>query len=102
MLKACILEECGSWEKILPQVEFSYSNSSHSSIDMSPYEALYGRRCKTLLYWSKVGDRGIMGFEMIKESTYKIRMIREGIKILQSRQKSCADNRRRLLEFEEG
>jgi hypothetical protein len=65
MLRACVLEDGGSWNHHLPLIEFSYNNSYHSSIGMAPYEALYGRKCKTLLCWAEVGDKSILGPEII-------------------------------------
>jgi len=55
MLPACTLEYVGSWDQFLPLVEFAYNNSYHSSIDMAPYKALYGRRCRTPVCWNEVG-----------------------------------------------
>lgn len=52
MLRACILEDGGSWCKHLPLIEFSYNNSYHSSNGMAPYEALYGRKCRASLCWA--------------------------------------------------
>nr|KYP39906.1 Retrovirus-related Pol polyprotein from transposon 17.6 [Cajanus cajan] len=75
LLRACVLDHLGSWEEILPLVEFTYNNSFHASIGMAPFEALYGRRLK---------------------------MIQERMKTAQSRQKSYADKRRKPLEFSEG
>ncbi|XP_004497965.1 uncharacterized protein [Cicer arietinum] len=69
---------------------------------MVPYEALYGRKCRTSLCWSEVGDKGILGPEVIQETTEKIKVIKDKLKIAQSRQKSYVDIRRRPLEFEEG
>ncbi|MCI70769.1 retrotransposon protein, partial [Trifolium medium] len=57
MLRACVLEDEGSWGDYLHLIEFSYNNSYHASIGMAPYEALYGRKCRTPLCWTKVGDR---------------------------------------------
>nr|XP_027186374.1 uncharacterized protein LOC113784409 [Cicer arietinum] len=102
MLRACILEEGGNWDTHLPLVEFSYNNSYHASIGMTPYEALYGRKCRTPLCWSEIGDKGILGPEVIQETTEMIKVIKDKLKIAQSRQKSYADIRRRPLEFEEG
>ncbi|XP_073223510.1 uncharacterized protein [Cicer arietinum] len=102
MLRACILEEGGNWDTHFPLVEFSYNNSYHASIGMTPFEALYGRKCRTPLCWSEVGDKGILGPEVIQETTEKIKVIKDKLKIAQSRQKSYADIRRRPLEFEEG
>lgn len=77
MLRACILEDGGNWDAHLPLVEFSYNNSYHSSIGMAPYEALYGRKCRTPLCWSEVGDKGILGPDVIRETTENIRLIKE-------------------------
>lgn len=72
MLRACTLESCGSWDNRLPLIEFAYNNSHHSSIGMAPYEALCGRKCRTPLCWSEVGDKEILGPEIIQETTEKI------------------------------
>jgi hypothetical protein len=69
---------------------------------MSPFEALYGRKWRTPLYWDQTGERQFFGPELIQEAEEQVRMIRENLRIAQSRQKSYADNRRRLLEFKEG
>jgi hypothetical protein len=102
MLRACALKHGGSWEKSLPYAEFSYNNSYQASLKMSPFEALYGRKCRTPLYWDQTGERQFFGPELIQEAEEQVRMIRENLRIAQSRQKSYADNRRRLLEFQEG
>jgi hypothetical protein len=102
MLHACVLEDGGSWSNYLHLIEFSYNNSYHSSIGMAPFEALYGRKCRTPLCWTEVGDRGLLGPDLIQETTLKVKSIREKIKVAQSRQKSYADRRRRPLEFDEG
>jgi hypothetical protein len=102
MLRACALKHGGSWDKSLPYAEFSYNNSYQASLKMSPFEALYGRKCRTPLYWDQTGERQFFGPELIQEAEEQVRMIRENLRIAQSRQKSYADNRRRLLEFKEG
>ena len=66
-------------------VEFSYNNSYHSSIDMAPYEALYGRKCKSPLCWEKVGERKLLGLEIIQMTSEKINLIYERLQIAQSR-----------------
>lgn len=86
----------------MPLVQFAYNNSHHSTIGMAPYEALYHRKCRTPLCWSDMGDKGILGPELVRETTDKIQKIRQQIKVAQIRQKSYADNRWRPLEFEEG
>jgi hypothetical protein len=69
---------------------------------MSPFEALYGRKCRTPLYWDQTGERQFFGPKVIQELEEQVRLIRENLRIAQTRQKSYADNRRRQLEFEEG
>ena len=61
MLRACVLEFKGSWDRHLPLMEFAYNNSYQSSIEMAPYEALYGRKCRTPLCWDEVGERKFSG-----------------------------------------
>jgi len=100
MLRACVLEFQGKWEDDLPLVEFSYNNSYQSTIKMAPFEALYGRKCRTPLCWSDLDEALIIGPEMIQETTEIIRNIREHIRVAQSRQKSYANKRRRSLEFQ--
>ena len=69
MLRACILGDGGSWDEHLPLVEFAYNNSYHSSIGMAPYEALYGRKCRTHLCWYEVGERSLLGPDLVQETT---------------------------------
>jgi len=86
----------------IPLVEFAYNNSYQSTIDMPPFEALYGRKCRSLICWEEVGDRRIFGPDIILEAIDKIKLIKERMKAAQSRQKAYADNRRRPLKFEVG
>jgi len=69
---------------------------------MEPFEALYGRKCRTPLCWSEIDEALIIGPELIQETTEKVRRIQEHIKTAQSRQKSYADQRRGPLEFQVG
>ena len=84
MLRACVLTYGKDWENSLPYAEFSYNNSYQSSLKMSPFEALYGRKCRTPLMWSEVGDRIIEGPDFIKKAEDKIAEIRENLKAAQS------------------
>ena len=102
MLRACILDFGGSWEDYLHLVEFSYNNSYQASIGMAPYEALYGRPCRSPICWVESGDQIILGPELIKEASEKVLVIQNRMKEAQNRQKSYADKRRRPLEFAEG
>ena len=102
MLRACVLNFQGSWEEHLPFIEFAYNNSFHASIGMAPYEALYGRKCRSPVCWDEVGESKLVGPEIIQITSEKIRLIRERIQTAQSRQKSYADRRRWDLEFAVG
>jgi hypothetical protein len=102
MLRACTLKYKQSWDKSLPYAEFSYNNSYQASLKMSPYEALYGRKCRTPLYWNETGESQVFGPEILRRAEEQVQAIRENLKAAQSRQKSYADNRRRGLTFEVG
>ena len=91
MLWMCILDWAVNWEKHLPLVEFSYNNNHHSSIGMSPYEALYGRPCKTPMCWTEVGKRRMFGSPIIQETIIKLERIQTNMKKAQGRQKKYAD-----------
>ena len=75
------LDYGSSWDENLPYAEFSYNNSYQASMKMAPFEALYGRRCKTPLMWDEVGDRQLFGPDLIKESEEKVKLIRDRLKI---------------------
>ena len=72
MLRACVLDHKGSWEEHLPLVEFAYNNSYQVSIQMSPYEALYGRPCRSPICWNEVGESSITGPDMIRDTSEKV------------------------------
>ncbi|CAA7039969.1 unnamed protein product [Microthlaspi erraticum] len=91
MLRLCILDWAGVWEDYLPLIEFSYNNSYHTSIGMSPYEALYGRPCRTPLCWTEVGERRVFGPHIIDETMEKLKVIRTNMRKAQDRQKKYAD-----------
>ena len=75
------MEFLGVWSEMLPLVEFSYNNSYHTSIDMTPYEALYGRPCRSPSCWLEAGERGVLGPEIVQETSKKIHHIREWLLI---------------------
>nr|GEV78435.1 putative reverse transcriptase domain-containing protein [Tanacetum cinerariifolium] len=76
MLRACAIDFGKGWEKHLPLVEFSYNNSYHASIKAAPFEALYGRKCRSPICWAEVGDTQLTGLEIILETTEKMVQIR--------------------------
>ncbi|KAI3503888.1 hypothetical protein L1887_32355 [Cichorium endivia] len=112
MLRDCVIDFGKAWDTHLPLIEFSYNNSYHTSIKVAPFEALYGRKCRSPLCWAEVGDtqlaRGqvpnstLTGPEIIRETTEKIVQIRERLKASRDRQKSYADKRCKPLEFQRG
>ncbi|GKC91778.1 putative reverse transcriptase domain-containing protein [Tanacetum coccineum] len=102
MLRACILDFGGSWDVHLPLVEFSYNNSYHSSVRCAPFEALYGRKCRSPIMWEEVGEGYLIGPELVQETTEKISQIKDRLKVARDRQKSYADKRRKPLEFSVG
>ncbi|GKD35687.1 putative reverse transcriptase domain-containing protein [Tanacetum coccineum] len=102
MLRACVLDFGGSWDVHLPLVEFSYNNSYHSSVRCTPFEALYGRECRSPILWAEVGEGQLIGPELVQETTERISQIKDRLKAARDRQKSYADKRRKPLEFSVG
>ncbi|GJR90195.1 putative reverse transcriptase domain-containing protein [Tanacetum coccineum] len=102
MLRACVIDFGSGWDKHLPLAEFSYNNSYHASIKVAPFEPLYGRKCRSRVCWSEVGDAQLMGPELIREMIEMIVQIKNRLLAARSRQKSYADVRRKPLEFKVG
>ncbi|WVZ50530.1 hypothetical protein U9M48_001774 [Paspalum notatum var. saurae] len=91
-----------SWEDHLPLVGFAYNNSYHASIKCAPFEALYGRKCRSPLCWDAVGEKAVLGPDWVQRTTERVSEIQQHMLATQSRQKSYADIRRRDLEFQVG
>ncbi|WMV42652.1 hypothetical protein MTR67_036037 [Solanum verrucosum] len=72
MLRACVIDFKGSWDDHLPLIEFAYNNSYHSSIQMAPYEALYGRRCRSPIGWFEVGEARLIGPDLVHQAMEKV------------------------------
>ncbi|XP_060964053.1 uncharacterized protein LOC133033355 [Cannabis sativa] len=102
MLRACIMDFEGSWNKYLPLIEFSYNNSYQSTVGMAPYEMLYGRKCRSPIHWDEAGERRYLGPEAVQRTSEAIEKIRARMLASQSRQKSYADPKRRDVEFQVG
>jgi hypothetical protein len=96
MLRACALQDQSGWDKRLPYAEFSYNNSYQASLKMSPFQALYGRSCRTPLQWDQPGEKQVFGPDILLEAEENIKMVQENLKIAQPRQRSYADTRREL------
>ncbi|KAJ4977845.1 hypothetical protein NE237_008625 [Protea cynaroides] len=99
MLRACVIDFKGSWGEKLPLIEFAYNNSYQATIQMSPYEALYDRKCRTPLFWNEVGERSIVRPKFVEETCRVVDIIKERVRTAQNRQKQYADTRRCDLEF---
>ncbi|KAH9763374.1 Endonuclease [Citrus sinensis] len=102
MLRGCAIDFQGSWSKYIPLLEFGYNNSYQATIGMAPYEALYGRKCRSPIHWDEMGERRHLGPDLITASFEAIEKIRQRMQATQSRQKRYADKRRRPLEFQVG
>ena len=84
MLRACVLDFKGSWENHLSLVEFAYNNSYQVSIQMTPYEALYVRLCRSPVCWIKVGQRPSMGPDLVRDAFEKVDLIQKCLLTAQS------------------
>ncbi|GJR03369.1 putative reverse transcriptase domain-containing protein [Tanacetum coccineum] len=102
MLRACVIDFGKGWVNHLPLVEFSYNNSYHASIKAAPFEALYGRKCRSPVCWTEVGEAQILGLELIQETTKKIVQIKQRMQAARDRQKSYTDLKRKSMDFQVG
>ena len=83
-------------------MKFSYNNSYQSSIGMAPYEALYGRRCKTPMCWTELDEHKIIGPDLVKDIEEKVKIIQQRLKVANDRQRSYANLKRKNIEYEVG
>ncbi|XP_040940675.1 uncharacterized protein [Gossypium hirsutum] len=86
MLRGCVIEFRGSWEDYLPLAGFAYNNSYQSSIGMAPYEALYGQRCRTPTCWTELGERRVLGLELVADTEDNVKLIPDRLKEASDRQ----------------
>ncbi|KAG8478536.1 hypothetical protein CXB51_028289 [Gossypium anomalum] len=99
MLRGCVIDFQGSWEDYLPLAEFAYNNCYQASIRMAPYEALYGRMCRTPSCWTELGKRQVLGPKLVADIEDKVRIIRDRLKEAANWQKSYADLKRREIKY---
>ncbi|GJT09670.1 putative reverse transcriptase domain-containing protein [Tanacetum coccineum] len=102
MLRACVIDFGNGWVKHLPLVEFSYNNSYHASIKAAPFEALYGRKCRSPVCWAEVGQVQLTGPELVQETTERIIQVKQRMQAARDRQKSYANLKRKPMEFQVG
>jgi hypothetical protein len=79
MLRACALQYGRSWDKSLSYAKFSYNNSYKESLKMAPFEMLYGRRCRTPLFWSETRERKVFGLDILQKAEKQVCMVRENL-----------------------
>ena len=102
MLRGCVLDFFGNWDRYIPLMEFSYNNGYQSSIGMAPYEALYGMKCRALVCWTDLNEHKVIRLDIVKETKEKVRVIQQRLKTASDRQKSYADLKRKDIEYEVG
>nr|GFA70874.1 putative reverse transcriptase domain-containing protein [Tanacetum cinerariifolium] len=100
MLRACAIDFGKGWVNHFPLVEFSYNNNYHASIKAAPFEALYGRKCRSLNCWTKVREAQIFGPELIQKTTEQIIQIKQRMQAARDRQKSYAYLKHKPMEFQ--
>jgi hypothetical protein len=79
MLRACTLKDSKSWDKCLPNAEFSYNNCYQKSLKMSTFKVLYGRKCRTPLFWNEPGENQVFGPEILREVERQVQVVRENL-----------------------
>ncbi|GKC45926.1 putative reverse transcriptase domain-containing protein, partial [Tanacetum coccineum] len=102
VLRACVIDFGNGWVKHLPLVEFSYNNSYHASIKAASFEALYGRKCRSPVYWAKVGQVQPIGPEIVQETTKRVIQIKQRMQAAHDRQKGYVDLKYKTMEFQFG
>ncbi|XP_074365297.1 uncharacterized protein LOC141706401 [Apium graveolens] len=100
MLRVYALDFKGNWDDHLPLIEFSYNNNYHASIGMSPYDALYGRKCRSPLHWEKVGEKKVLGPELVQQTKDAVILIQKRLEATQDRQINNADLHQKDMNFE--
>ena len=88
MLRMYVMDKPSKWEDCLHLVEFDYNNGQQAALGMSPYEALYGRRCRTLVTWDNPVNKIVLGPKLLKEMEQEVAKIRQNLKVAQDRRKA--------------
>jgi hypothetical protein len=102
MLRPCVMEYQGSWDKNLPWVKFSYNNSCQESLKKAPFKVLYACRCHTPLNYIEPQEKMIFGIDLVEEAEVTVGRIQDNLKAAKSCQENYTNKRRRPLEFEVG
>lgn len=99
MLCACVIDFGGSWDEFLPLAEFAYNNRCQSNIHMVPYEALYGRQCRSIVGWFEPGEARLLGTDLVQDALQEVEVIQERLRVAQPRQKSYGDQKVRDVSY---
>ncbi|WVZ53015.1 hypothetical protein U9M48_004008 [Paspalum notatum var. saurae] len=75
-----------SWDRCLPYAEFSYNNSYQASLKKSPFETMYGNRCRTPLFWNQTGEKQVFGPDIIQDAEQQLRIVQKNLRVAQSSQ----------------
>jgi hypothetical protein len=102
MLRKYVMDKPSKWEDYFHLVEFSYNNGYQDSLEMSPFEALYGKKCNIPVRWDNPADRVVLGPDLLKEMEDQAIKIKHNLKAAQDRQKIYADKNRKTREFKVG
>lgn len=102
MLRAYVMQQPSKWEDYLHLVEFSYKNGYHTSLWMSPFEVLYGRKCMTPLSWSGLEDKLMLGRDMLEEIEKMVKSVQNNLKASQDWKNNFVDRKRSFREFKLG
>nr|GEZ68969.1 putative reverse transcriptase domain-containing protein [Tanacetum cinerariifolium] len=102
MLRTCAIDVGKGWVNHLPLVEFLYDNSYHASIKAAPFEVLFGRKCRSPVCWTEVGEAQVLGPYLIQETIEKIVQIKQRMQAAHDRQKSYTDLKREPMGFQVG
>ena len=100
MLRSCVMEFKGSWDTHLALMEFAYNNSYQASIEMALFEALYGRKCRTPMCWDEVGERRLVGPELVQITSEKAKVVRDNLKIIPLVKVLCKNHEREAATWE--
>jgi hypothetical protein len=102
MLRMYVMDQPSKWEDYIHLVEFACNNGYHASLKMSPFEALYGKKCNTPVSWDNLADRAVVGPNLLKEMEDQMEKIKQDLKVAQNRQKSYADKNKVFKDFKVG
>eukprot|EP00253_Pinus_taeda_P030825 PITA_30825 len=102
MLHMFVMQQPHKWEDYLHLVEFSYNNGHHESLGMSPFEVLYGRKCRVPVDWNNPVNKLALGPDMLSEMEEVVKKVRKNLRAAQNRQKMYADKKRTYREIQPG